>query len=188
MNTLGKLFMVLFIATAFVGCSSDDDATNNTSANLVGTWAITSFEYNGETSTEIAGQSQTATFEGIGQNFDTSTTFTDSPNEYTSSGSYDVVLTTTIDGMEQTTTTPIENFQSEGTWERNDDTLLFDGELISIETMIPVIGMEANMGEATILELTETTLRLGQEVSQDISQDGITVSVTITTETVLARQ
>lgn len=187
MNTIGKLFMTLFIAATFVGCSSDDDGANDTSASLVGTWNITSLDYSGESATEFMGQSQSATFVGVGENFDTSITFTENPNEYTSSGSYDVVLTTTINGVEDTTTTPVDDFQSEGDWERNGDSLLFDGELVSVDTTIPT-GMTINMSEATILELTDTTLRLSQDASEEISQDGITVSFSLTSEIVLTRQ
>ena len=44
------------------------------------------------------------------------------------------------------------------------------------------------MNDVTILELTETTLRLGQDVSEEVTQEGITVSVNLTSEIVLTRQ
>jgi len=178
--------MTLFIATAFIGCSSDDDSTNNTSASLIGTWSIVSFDYDGVTSTEFMGESLDATFVGVGENFDASITFTENPNEYSSSGSYDVVLSTTVLGMTDTMTTPIDNFQSEGGWERNGDLLIFENEFIELNSTIPT--MEIDMNEVTILELTDTTLRLGQDVSQEISQDGLMVNFTINSEIILTRQ
>jgi hypothetical protein len=187
MSKLGKLCMALFIVTSFVSCNSDDD-NSDTSADLVGTWNITAFDYQGQTATEFLGESIVASFDGVGENFDSSIVFTENPNEYTSSGSYDVVLTTNVAGMEDTTTTPIDDFESEGTWSRNGDTLSFDGDLLEVESTIPVIGMDEIMNDATILELTDTTLRLSQNVSQDITQEGITISITLTSEIVLTRQ
>ncbi|WP_299213877.1 lipocalin family protein [uncultured Dokdonia sp.] len=180
--------MALFIVTSFVSCNSDDDSSNDTSADLVGTWNITAFDYQGATSAEILGETITSSFDGIGQNFDASVVFTENPNEYTSNGSYDAVVTTTVLGESQTETTSIDNFQSEGMWSRSGNTITFDGDLLNVDTTIPVIGMEEIMNDATILELTETTLRLGQNISQEIMQEGITATVTLTSEVVLTRQ
>jgi hypothetical protein len=41
--------------------------------------------------------------------------------------------------------------------------------------------------EATITELTDTTLRFVQETTQEQTQDGITISITLTAESVFTR-
>jgi len=107
------------------------------------------------------------------------------PNEYTAEGSYDIILDFTINGMSETETTSLDDIQEEGTWERNGNTLFVDGEIIDID--LP-LGATMSMGELTILELTDTTLRLGQEVTEEVTEDGITVSVAVSSEIVFARQ
>ncbi len=187
MSKLGKLCMVLFVVTAFVSCNTDDDGGSDTSADLVGTWAVTSLEYDGTTSFELFGETINTTFDGVGQNLDLDFTFTENPNEYTAEGSYDIVLDFTVDGMSQTETTSVDNLQQEGTWERNGNILSIDGEIIDLDVDIPV-GDTMGMSDLTILELTDTTLRLGQEVSEEVTEEGITVSVSINSEIVFTRQ
>lgn len=187
MNKLGKLCMVLFIVTSFASCNSDDDGGSDTSADLVGIWAVTSLDYEGTTSFDFLGETINSTFVGVGQNFDLDFEFTENPNEYISSGSYDVVLDVTVNGMTETETTSVDNILSEGTWVRNNNTLSIDGNIIDIDVDVPVVG-EMNMSDYSILELTETTLRLGQVVTEEITQEGITVSVNFISETVFTRQ
>jgi len=197
MKIVGKFLTVLFVAVLFINCSSDDSndnddnttTTGDVSAELIGTWIMQSFEYQGETSTDIQGIPLEVDFDGEAFNIDASLVFTDSPNEFTSSGSYDIELSSTIAGETQTQTESIEDFESQGTWSRDDNTLTFDGSLIDAGTGAVVVGgMDFDMSEATILELTDTTLRLGQDMSEEFTQDGQTVSFSFTSEIVLTRQ
>ena len=190
MKTVGKFLTVLCIAVLVSSCSSDDDGTTgDTSADLVGTWIMQSFEYEGETSTSFEGTEIDADFDGTAINIDTVLEFTESPNEFVSSGSYDIELTSTIMGETQSFTESIDNFSSEGTWERDGNTLITDGAFVELDGSTDILGdMGMNMSEATILELTDTTLRLGQEDSQEVTQDGITVSFSFTSEIVFTRQ
>ncbi|WP_299761816.1 lipocalin family protein [uncultured Dokdonia sp.] len=187
MKTIGKLCMALFLIISLVGCSSDDEGGNETSASLVGTWAVTSLDYEGTTSFDFLGETVNTSFDGVGQNLDLNFTFTENPNEYTSEGSYDIVLDFTVNGMSETETTSIDNLQQEGTWERNGNILSIDGEIIDLDIDIPV-GDTMGMSDLTILELTDTTLRLGQEVNEEVTQEGITVSVSVSSVIVFARQ
>ncbi|MFC4633753.1 lipocalin family protein [Dokdonia ponticola] len=187
MSKLVKLCMVLFVVTSFVSCSTDDDGGSDTSASLVGTWSVTSLDYEGTTSFDFLGETINTSFEGVGQNLDLDFTFTENPNEYTAEGSYDIVLDFTVNGMSETETTSVDNLQQVGTWERNGNILSIDGEIIDIDLDIPV-GDTTGMSELTILELTETTLRLGQDVTEEVTEEGITVSITINSEIVFSRQ
>ncbi len=89
--------------------------------------------------------------------------------------------------MTETETTSVDNLEGEGTWERNGNTLTFDGSIIDIDVDVP-LGDTMEMGEATIVELTDTTLRLVQIVNEEVTEEGITVSVDLTSEIVLTRQ
>ncbi|GGG20817.1 hypothetical protein GCM10011344_21950 [Dokdonia pacifica] len=187
MNRIGKLCIALLVITSFVGCSSDDDSNNDTSASLVGTWTVTSLEYEGATSFELLGEPINTSFDGVGQNLDLEIEFTESPNEYRSSGSYDVVVNFDVNGMTETETSSVDNFEGEGTWERNGNILSVDGSIVDVDIDFPLTE-DMTMNDVTILELTETTLRLGQDVSEEVTQEGITVSVNLTSEIVLTRQ
>jgi len=44
------------------------------------------------------------------------------------------------------------------------------------------------ISDLTFLELTDTTLRLGQEIPKEVTDEGITVSVSVSTVIVFARQ
>jgi len=190
MKIVGKFLTVLFVAVLLGSCSTDDNGgSGETSADLIGTWIMQSFEYQGETSTDVMGIPFDIDFDGEAFNIDASLVFTDSPNQFTSSGSYDIELSSSFEGETQTQTESIEDFESQGTWSRNGDTLTFDGSLIDAGTGAVVVGgMDFDMSEATILELTGTTLRLGQDMSEEITQDGQTVSFSFTSEIVFSRQ
>jgi len=77
-------------------------------------------------------------FDGVDQNLDLNFTFTENPNEYTSEGSYDIVLDFTVNGISETETTSIDNLQEEGTWERNENILSINGEIIDLGIDVPV--------------------------------------------------
>lgn len=171
---------------SFVSCNTDD-GESDTSADLVGTWAVTSLEYDGTTSFDFLGETINTSFDGVGQNLDLTFTFSENPNEYSAEGYYDIILDFTVNGMSETETTSVDNLQQEGTWERNGNILFIDGEIIDLDVYIPARDT-TGMSDLTILELTDTTLRLGQKVSEQVTEEGITVSVSISSEFVFTRQ
>lgn len=171
---------------SFVSCNTDD-GESDTSADLVGTWAVTSLEYDGTTSFYFLGETINTSFDGVGQNLDLTFTFSENPNEYSAEGYYDIILDFTVNGMSETETTSVDNLQQEGTWERNGNILFIDGEIIDLDVYIPARDT-TGMSDLTILELTDTTLRLGQKVSEQVTEEGITVSVSISSEFVFTRQ
>ena len=115
---LQKLFIaILFIGTLF-SCSNDDD----TNTNLVGTWTLTDVRTFQETSSSSTG---TMTAEGIGSNYDGGVTFTENPNEYTANTTYDMEVTTSVDGNVQDVLNydNISALGNTGTWSLNGDQL-----------------------------------------------------------------
>ena len=153
-----KKLNLLCIALALVltACSSDDDGgtpPNNTS-DVAGTWIALDVLYSGQTVAEAVGQTITSDFVGDAFDVDYTLTFSENPNVYVSEGSYSVELTTTTLG--QTQVFDVENleFVGDGEWSRNGSELsvTFDGET----------------NVMTILELTDTTLRLGVTETEDL--------------------
>ena len=184
-----RLGLIALSVVMLMGCSSDDDGgSDDTSADLVGTWRITSLTYNGDVTTEFQGTSTSSTFDGEAINIDAIIVLTENPNEFTGSGSYDVVLTSETAGQSTTQTVPIDDFESEGTWSRSGNTLSTNGSLVSVSSPADVFGDMMTSGDSTIEELTETTLRLSNSDSQEITQDGLTLSTTANSTVVFTRE
>jgi hypothetical protein len=165
-----KKITILFIALTFAltSCSSDESAPT-TLGNIVGVWKGVNVDYSGTTVTSAQGQTINSDYVGEAYNVDYSVTFTENPNNLTSSGSYSVKLTTTVTG--QTNVSYVENLNvlGDGTWQINNNEL-------SITTSIDTNKMK-------IEKLTESELILSGTYVADLSQSG--VSVISTTNTVI---
>ena len=185
-NSRLKLIVLLFASLFFYGCDSDDDP--GFEGSLIGDWRMTSIEYEGVTKTEVQSIPVETTFDVVGKNIDVVMTFTDSPNEFVSSGSYDVDLNFTIFGQTTTQTTSIEDFESGGTWSRTGEKLTIDGSLFSISLEEEPATDDIGSVEVTIIELTDTTLKLSMMDTQEFTQDGSDVSVTITSSIEFIRE
>lgn len=196
MKNIFKFLLILLITASFVSCSDEDSDMNDdtnvveteteeageTSSELIGTWEMISFEFEGTSSTGSLGLTFVIDFEGVGQNIDYTIEITE--DEFIASGSYDVELTTTAFGQTMTIVESLGDVSGNSTYTREGNTLFSDGSFVSIGDNAPIMSM---VGEATITELTETTLRLIQEDTQEIENDGVTSTVTISVETVLNR-
>jgi hypothetical protein len=154
-------FLLLSLAVIFLSCSEDEDPIP-TSEGMVGDWAITALDYKGTTTTTAQGVSIKADFTGTGKDMDLITTFNSNPNTVTSEGSYTIVLKTTSMGQSTTDEYEMDETVTDGTWALNGKTL----------TVTSDFGPQT----ATILEQTSTTLKLKAEVSENQSDQGITVS------------
>ena len=157
-------FLLLSLAVIFLSCSEDEDP-KPTSEGMVGNWAITALDYKGTTTTTAQGASIKADFTGTGKDMDLITTFNSTPNTVTSEGSYTIVLKTTYMGQSTTDEYEMDETVTDGTWTLSGNTL----------TVTNDFGPQT----ATILEQTSTTLKLKAEVSENESDQGITVSTKI---------
>jgi hypothetical protein len=101
-------------------------ATARADDGLVGTWIMTSLDYEGTSTTTFGGQSFTSTFEGVGYDLNASITFQENPNDYKANGTYKIDLETMFGGQTFTTTSTIDGFIDDGTWEQNGNTLEVD--------------------------------------------------------------
>lgn len=141
----------------------------------VGKWEMVSFDYDGSTKTVVSSQSTQAEFIGVGHNLDYIIQFYKNPNEYSGIRSYDIELTTTVLGQRSTMQQPINNASSNGTYIIDGSTITFEGTVLS--TGNTIVGDQLD-NEATIAELTDTTLRLVQETTQEHTLDGLTIRIT----------
>jgi hypothetical protein len=157
--------LLLFSAAVILFSCGKDDDPKPSSDGIVGTWAITELEYHGTTSTSAQGASIEATFTGAGKDLNLTTTFGKNPNTVTNQGSYTIVLTTTIMGQTSTEEYDFEEAISDGTWALNGSTL--------------TVTTQAGPQEVTVLEQTATSLKLKAVVSENQTQQGITIATNV---------
>jgi hypothetical protein len=115
-------------------------------------------------------------------------TFAESPNKFVTSGSYDIELNFTVVGQTQTQTISVDEFESEGTWSRSDNTLIFDGSLFSMPLSGGAGMDEIGSGDMIIEKLDETTLRLTMSETEEFTQGGTPVSATVTSSIEFTRE
>ena len=134
-----KIFKLLSITAAFiffVSCSSDDDQGPSPidQDSLIGTWEMISLNVDTDFSGNIAGIPVTSSTTSVGENFNYTITFTETT--YSSSGTYDIVTTGTVNGVpldeERETITDLEE---SGTYEFVDGELVVDGSLVDTEDL-----------------------------------------------------
>ena len=149
------------LTVILLSCSEDEDPKPTTDG-MIGSWKITTLDYNGSTTTTAQGASIKADFTGAGKNMNLVTTFKASPNTVASEGSYTVVLKTTYMGQTMTEEYDMEDVIGEGTWTLNGNTL--------------TVTSGSDSQTATILEQTSTTLKFKSEVNESETDQGITVT------------
>ncbi|PHS10961.1 MAG: hypothetical protein COA88_01360 [Kordia sp.] len=147
-----------------------------TTGNLVGSWDMISFNYDGTTVTTAQGVNITSDFVGQGSDYDYIIEFTEAPNNYSSIGTYDIELAVTTSG--QTSTSNINDLiaDSNGTWEKNANVLTFTNASNNNE-----------VSDATIEILSDTTLKFTTSIVKNDSVQGVSVETTTTSVAVFER-
>jgi len=184
-----RLIVVLVLSVFVFSCSSDDDSSSEgggeTGGELLGSWRMVAFDYEGESSTEFEGTNFTTTFVGVGENIDATVEITEDPNEMITMGSYDITVTYSFAGQTESQTFPVEDVSGLSTWERNGDILTIEGEFV--ESSLEDFG-EIAAQDYTIEELTDTTLVLVGSQEFSSTESGVLVESNITTQLVLSRE
>ncbi|MFI1773524.1 lipocalin family protein [Thalassobellus citreus] len=161
-----KKITILFIAVSIslFSCSSEDSSPV-TSGNILGTWTGNSIDYSGTTITNFQGQTIETDYVGESYDMDYTLTFNEDPNVLISEGNYSLKLTSTILG--QTTVQNVENieFLEAGTWSLKGDVL--------------TTSAGGKSYEYSIIELTESTLKISVSTEEDLSQQGATITATV---------
>ena len=148
---LTKLLFALTLIIFITSCSDSDDPTPSNS-EIIGSWNMIGFEYEGTTTTEISGVSFTTSFEGVGIDMDLTLEFLQENSAYNTNGDYGIELTTTFQGQSVSTTAYNNGFVGSGTW-------AVDGNTISVDNGS---GISQDM---QIIELSGTTLKIGYTFS-----------------------
>jgi len=172
-----KLTALAFFLMSIIACNKDEESTS--SDEIVGTWKMTELNYTGTSITTISATGQTATvsFSGIANNFvNAKVIFTNNPNKYASSGSYNVKLTTTSSPNGPVETNQGVQLMETGAWVKNGNKI--------ITTSSPA----NDVSEAEILTLNSTTmkLRIQKTINQTLAP-GVTSTSSTTSYQTLTR-
>jgi hypothetical protein len=139
---------ILFLTLA----SCEKDVENNPTVNIVGTWKLTDIHANeGNYAVISNGAGRVFTFKLEGQDYNTTTTYTENPNEFTSTGSYTAITIFDQSLPPDTTLVPFNNAM--GSWS-------IDGDLLT-----HIIADDTTT--ITILELSDSKLKLRQDLEEE---------------------
>jgi len=135
-----------------------------------------SLNYEGTTVTTTSGVNIVADFVGQGSDYNNIMEFTEAPNNYSTSGTYDIELATTIAGQTTINNTDDLNTAGNGTWEKNDNVLTFTNASNNNE-----------VSDATINILSDTTLKFTTSITKNVTQQGVSVETTTNTVGIFER-
>jgi len=153
MKFIFKLTLLMLVVVSMIQCKKDP-----VDIGLSGQWKMTDIHCdNGESVVDPGGLDIMSTFSFHGTSFNAFTTFTENPDEFSSTGSYTASYTTVTFGISTTQNLTIPVFEGTGQWSINGDTL------------IQVFG--GGTTKLIILEKNDSVLRLRNDVDV-IIQDG----------------
>ncbi|WP_203256038.1 hypothetical protein [Hyunsoonleella ulvae] len=186
-KTLKRVVLFFVVATATLSCESNDD-TMDTSGDLLGDWELTSYTTSGSTSATVQGNTISSNYTGKALNIDYIMTISENPNRaITENGSFDIELVSSINGVNSTETTSINNINSETGWSRNGNILTFTEEFASFDTNAPVVDDVSANPDYIIEELTDTSLILSTSISEQINDSGVDFDVDVMLRLTFAR-
>ncbi|TCI94998.1 hypothetical protein [Tenacibaculum sp. M341] len=148
-----KKLLFLFAATLlFVSCSDSDSGTSLdlNDSTISGTWDLTLFDLDAVTTLNIQGANISGESKAVGKDYNFSITFTDNPKEFTTSGSFTVVTTSTTNGVTNTLEEKVSAISelSSGEWKIEDNQLVLIGGGVSSP-----IGVESITENKVVLKL-----------------------------------
>ena len=155
MNIQSKLYLFAILLFAVASCNKDDDPV--ITGSIVGQWRMTDIHANdGVSEITFLGQTETGTYTFHGTDYNTSTTFTENPNEFSSTGSYTVIADYVFQGLNEHDSLNVYAYPGTGSWSINGNKLT---QILLGDTSI-----------FDILELSDSKLRL-QGIVDEIIQD-----------------
>ncbi len=173
MKLYSKFTLLAMTIVAFAACNKDDDST--AADNLPGTWKMTDIHTEDGTSIiTIQGIPLSLDYSSMGISYNTTSTFTENPNEYTSEGTYVARTTIATPGTPTVRDETIDAFPETGTWSIKDDTLT---QVLSGQTMV-----------SEILELSKSKMQLKQNVDFSYNAEGLLFQTTAILFTTFEKQ
>ncbi|GAB5563032.1 MAG: hypothetical protein Wins2KO_00950 [Winogradskyella sp.] len=155
-----KLFILFLLSFSLLACSSDDNGSNNTSGNILGTWNGVSVDLSGSTNVDFQGQNFDVNFVGESYDEDFSILVTENPNVISSTGTYSLELTATILGLPMSENVEDLFLLEDSEWSRNGNEL--------------TLTAQGQSQTATIIELTDNSMTISLEVVQEIMGNMVT--------------
>ena len=162
MKFIAKLCLFGILLFAVASCNKDENNINID--HMVGEWRMTDIHSDdGVSETVILGQTVNGTYTFHGSNYNTFTTFTENPNEFSSTGSYVVLTALTAQGQTQNSSVNVNAFPGTGTWSINGDKLTQN-----------FLGTTSTYD---ILELSDSKLRLKGIVDETIQDSTLGIII-----------
>ena len=193
MKKLGYLLSVFIIFSSFT-CDNeplDNDFTNTDptsgSQAIVGEWTAVTFETFADVSAEFIGITINTENDIIGQNMDYNVTF--GVGTFTTNGSYDLLVTATVDGQDPVTnTSSVENVSGSGEYSVTGNTITFSDSFFDVE--IDGVDDSLSSGPQTAQYSISTdgeTLTITQNEQQTFSENGVSSTIEISSTSVWQR-
>jgi len=162
MKNIDLTFIIALVFAISLGCDKDESSGNV----IVGEWRMTETHADdGVAIHDILGEEEIQTFSYHGTEYHATTTFTENPDEFTSSGYYKYEYTTTFLGNTETIILQSDALAGTGQWSIEGDTLF--------QTFAGVTKPHV------ILELNESTLRVRLDLNT--IEGGLPTTATIFT-------
>tara|TARA_R110002050_G_scaffold179118_3_gene312387 strand:+ start:21536 stop:22072 length:537 start_codon:yes stop_codon:yes gene_type:complete len=163
-----SLLAFAFIITLFVSCDKEENSENDLteiSAKIVGDWNLVGYDVvDGLISTSIEGMDFSFPTTITGKEYDASLSFSKTPNKYTSSGSFVVLVEFEIQGQSYSQEETIEDFIADGEW--------------ALEEGLLIVTTEGEEAAYTIKTLTDTSFVLEYNLKLNQEIDGVAFTTT----------
>ncbi len=130
-----KFFKFLFLSSLIISmnaCSDDDDSSSSEMDEIVGSWKAKSFEFDTKSTIDFAGIETSSETSGSGSNLDYTLVFEEST--YSTSGGYDVDVTTSSNGeVLSMSTQSYSDVDGSGSYSTQDDLITIKGSFYEFE-------------------------------------------------------
>ncbi|MBI9033677.1 MAG: hypothetical protein JEZ03_04305 [Bacteroidales bacterium] len=171
-SNLEKVLLLLVLGLFVMGCSKEETPEEEV-VEIIGVWNCSSVDYTGTSVTEVFGQSISSDFVGKGYNVDFTFSLSEDPNVATTTGSYDIKLTTTTLGQSYVQNIEDIAFVYVGSWSQAGDKL--------------TINREGETSVATITAMTDSLLELNFVEERTMNNGGANVTITTDTDMIFTR-
>jgi hypothetical protein len=162
-----KFLLILSLTVTLFSCDSDDDGgvivAPSPNADLLGTWTGTSITGGITGNTVDSSDNSNVPYSGtiVGSNLNFTITFTETPNNLTSQGTFDVTASIVTGGQTQTITNSGETFLvvSPAAWTRSATTLTITDNGVTESFSLSINGASMTLSKSetdTDMDGTET--------------------------------
>ena len=172
--------MMLLLAA----CGNDDETAPGD--GLEDTWTVISFDADVESTTMTQGQTIASVVDIVGGNMAYDLTLNGS--EFTTAGDYEMTITSTVNGMTQTSTDGYSDVTGGGSYSNDATTLTIDGSFFELEWN--GIDLTSTGGEQTVDYAinADDQLVISQNDTSTTDANGIMITTTVVSTSVWERK